>query len=208
MLTRDDIEKAVADVAPKYGAVRVRLFGSHARGEANESSDVDLVVDFERLIGFALGGMFLDLEERLSCDVDIVCGADQLYPFVRASFDEEAVAIYETDELSAFMIQRIISNARMIEERIEEFEIDEAKFSKSTVYQDMLTMPMLRIGEIVAKYKEAFKAMEPGYPWDEIVKKRCKIAHPYGGSTFFFVWEAIQEDLPDIVNICERHLQN
>lgn len=85
----------MADVAPKYGAVRVRLFGSYARGEANESSDVDLVVDFERPIGFALGGMFLDLEERLGCDVDIVCGADQLYPFVRASFDEEAVAIYE-----------------------------------------------------------------------------------------------------------------
>lgn len=95
MLTRGDIEKAVADVAPKYGAVRVRLFGSHARGEANESSDVDLVVDFEKPIGFSLGGMFLDLEERLGCDVDIVCGADQLYPFVRKSFDEEAVAIYE-----------------------------------------------------------------------------------------------------------------
>ena len=95
MLTRSDIEKAVADVAPKYGAVRVRLFGSHARGEATEASDVDLVVDFEKPIGFALGGMFLDLEERLGCDVDIVCGADQLYPFVRESFDQEAVAIYE-----------------------------------------------------------------------------------------------------------------
>lgn len=114
----------------------------------------------------------------------------------------------KTDELSAFMIQEVVSNARMIEERIEEFEIDEAKFSKGTVYQDMLTMPMLRICEIVAKYKEAFKAMEPGYPWDEVAKMRSKIAHPYGGFNFFFVWGAIQEDLSDIVSVCERHLQS
>lgn len=94
LVSRGDIEKVVSEVAPKYGAVKVRLFGSHARGEATESSDVDLVVDFERPIGFALGGMFLELEERLGCDVDIVCGADQLYPFVRESFDKDEVTIY------------------------------------------------------------------------------------------------------------------
>lgn len=95
MLTRRDIENAVSEVAPKYGVVKVSLFGSHARGDADESSDVDLVVDFDRPIGFALGGMFLELEERLGCDVDIVCGVDQLYPFVRKAFEQEAVAIYE-----------------------------------------------------------------------------------------------------------------
>lgn len=94
LISRGDIEKAVSEVAPKYGAVKVCLFGSHARGEANESSDVDLVVDFERPIGFALGGMYLELEERLGCKVDIVCGADQLYPFVRDSFEDEGVTIY------------------------------------------------------------------------------------------------------------------
>ena len=94
LVTRDDISKAVCEVAPKYGAVRVSLFGSHARGDADESSDVDLVVDFDRPIGFALGGMFLDLEELLGCDVDIVCGASQLYPHVRESFEREKVTVY------------------------------------------------------------------------------------------------------------------
>ena len=104
------------------------------------------------------------------------------------------------------MIQEIIANAAMIKERIEEYGIDEEKFAKGTVYQDMLTMPMLRICEIVAKYKGDFKAMEPDYPWDEVAKMRSKIAHPYGGFNFFFVWGAIQNDLSDIVNVCKKHL--
>ena len=48
--------------------------------------------------------------------------------------------------------------------------------------------------------------MEPGYPWDEVAKMRSKIAHPYGGFDFFFVWGAIQEDLQDLVAICKRHV--
>lgn len=94
LISRSDIEKAVSEVAPKYGAVKVSLFGSHARGEATESSDVDLVVDFESPIGFALGGMYLELEKRLGCDVDIVCGAEMLYPFVRDSYEQDGVTIY------------------------------------------------------------------------------------------------------------------
>lgn len=112
-----------------------------------------------------------------------------------------------TNELSAYMIQEIVENAKMIEDRIEEFEIDHEKYAGSTLYQDMLTMPMLRICEIVATYKDAFKEIEPDYPWDEVAKMRSKIAHPYGGFNFFFVWGAIQDDLSSIVEICERCLK-
>ena len=114
----------------------------------------------------------------------------------------------ETRWLNAFMVQEIVDNAKMIDMRIQEFGIDHDKFASSTLYQDMLTMPMLRICEIVAKYKDDFKVFCPDYPWDEVAKMRSKIAHPYGGFNFFFVWGAIQEDLSDIVAICERYLEN
>jgi predicted nucleotidyltransferase len=35
------------DAAEKYGVGRVRVFGSLARGEANETSDIDLLVDLK-----------------------------------------------------------------------------------------------------------------------------------------------------------------
>jgi predicted nucleotidyltransferase len=45
-----------------YGVAQIGVFGSCVRGEAGEGSDVDILVEFERSIGFF---RFLELEERL-----------------------------------------------------------------------------------------------------------------------------------------------
>ncbi len=60
-------------IAAKYGARNIRLFGSVARGEAIQDSDVDFLVDLEpgRSL-FDLGGLLMDLQELLSCKVDVV----------------------------------------------------------------------------------------------------------------------------------------
>jgi len=59
--------------AAKYGARNVRLFGSVARGEALQDSDVDLLVDLDpgRSL-FDLGGLLMDLQDILECKVDVV----------------------------------------------------------------------------------------------------------------------------------------
>lgn len=66
---RDDILR----VAAMHGARNVRVFGSVARGEADERSDIDLLVDMEegRTL-FDMGGLLMDLRELLHRDVDIV----------------------------------------------------------------------------------------------------------------------------------------
>ncbi len=60
-------------IAAKYGVTDVRVFGSVARGEADEQSDIDLLVCFEpgrSLLDHA--GLWLDLEALLDCRVDVV----------------------------------------------------------------------------------------------------------------------------------------
>ena len=60
-------------IAARYGASDVRVFGSVARGEADEESDIDLLVCFEpgrSLLDHA--GLWLDLEALLDCRVDVV----------------------------------------------------------------------------------------------------------------------------------------
>jgi predicted nucleotidyltransferase len=55
------------------GAYNVRVFGSVARGEDDERSDVDLLVEME--LGRSLldvGGLYMDLRELLGCEVDVV----------------------------------------------------------------------------------------------------------------------------------------
>jgi len=59
-------------IAARHGATRVRLFGSVARGEAGEQSDVDFLVEMER--GRSLldrAALMLELETLLARRVDI-----------------------------------------------------------------------------------------------------------------------------------------
>jgi predicted nucleotidyltransferase len=60
-------------VCAKYGAYNVRVFGSVARSEADEQSDIDFLVELEpgRTL-FDLGGLQYDLEQLLGCRVDVV----------------------------------------------------------------------------------------------------------------------------------------
>ena len=63
----------ILEIAAKHGAYNVRLFGSVARGEADEQSDVDILVELEPEKSlFDLGGLLMDLERLLGCRVDVV----------------------------------------------------------------------------------------------------------------------------------------
>lgn len=63
----------ILQIATKYGAYNIRIFGSVARGEADINSDVDFLVEMEtgRSL-FDLGGLLMELQEILGCKVDIV----------------------------------------------------------------------------------------------------------------------------------------
>lgn len=76
MISKDDIRKRrdeIIAVARRYGASDVRIFGSVARGDTSDRSDLDLVVRFEP--GRTLldqGGLLMDLRELLGVKVDVV----------------------------------------------------------------------------------------------------------------------------------------
>lgn len=63
----------ILGIAAKYGARNIRLFGSAARGEADELSDIDFLVEMApgRSL-FDLGGLQFELESLLGCRVDVV----------------------------------------------------------------------------------------------------------------------------------------
>lgn len=71
--TVDEIRNIITPIARRHRVTRVYLFGSYARGEATEESDIDLRVDAERLHTlFALGGLYADLEAALGKSLDLV----------------------------------------------------------------------------------------------------------------------------------------
>ena len=67
-----ELKDIVAPLAQKYGAQRVYLFGSYARRDMTESSDVDLRIDKGSIRGLALAGFLVDLEDALGLKVDLI----------------------------------------------------------------------------------------------------------------------------------------
>jgi uncharacterized protein len=60
------------ELARKYGVRSLFLFGSVARNEANSASDVDLLVEFDRPVGyFGLFALQDHIESLLGCKVDL-----------------------------------------------------------------------------------------------------------------------------------------
>lgn len=63
----------VLRIAAIHGARNVRIFGSVARGEADEASDIDLLVDMEPGRSLLdLAGLLSDLRDLLGRKVDVV----------------------------------------------------------------------------------------------------------------------------------------
>ncbi len=93
-MTRDDIIQILTDRRAELQRLGVRslaLFGSAARGEATEASDIDLLVEFSTPVGLF---KFLDvkahLENLLGCEVDLVT-PDAVKRQLRDSILSEAV---------------------------------------------------------------------------------------------------------------------
>ena len=81
---------AILSLAQENGIRNVRVFGSMARGEATQDSDVDFLVELEEgQSGFALGGFLEDVSALLHRDVDVVT-EKALHPKIQKKVLREA----------------------------------------------------------------------------------------------------------------------
>ena len=92
-MLQEEKRDAVLDLARRYGAANVRVFGSVARDEATQESDVDLLVEWEpgrSLLDHA--GLVLDLQDLLGAPVEV--GTERsLHWYVRERILAEAVPL-------------------------------------------------------------------------------------------------------------------
>ena len=92
--TIDEIREIVAALAARYGADRIYLFGSYARGDAHKDSDIDLRIDKGAIRGLQMGGLAADLEDALGIPVDLVPTGSLDSKFLNSISDDE-VLLYE-----------------------------------------------------------------------------------------------------------------
>ena len=80
----------ILTLAERHGVRNVRVFGSMARGDADDASDVDLLVSLPPdKTGLALGALLMDVQDLLQCRVEVITERG-LHPALRDHVLREA----------------------------------------------------------------------------------------------------------------------
>jgi uncharacterized protein len=96
-MTRKDILQTLAkfqrDRRDEFGIIRLGVFGSTARDQTSEQSDVDVVVELAHPDMFALIGIKQELEVMLDRPVDVVRYRENMNAFLKQRIRQEAIYV-------------------------------------------------------------------------------------------------------------------
>jgi uncharacterized protein len=98
MLTVQQIQQTVSAYFKDKPVKKVYLFGSYARGEAKEDSDVDLLVelDYEQKIGLEFVRWGITLQDKFGRKVDLV-PSSVIYPIIQANADRDKILMLQNN---------------------------------------------------------------------------------------------------------------
>ncbi|GEM_PF-18679 len=219
----DENRNDILQIAARHGAYNVRVFGSRARGEATQDSDLDLLIDIEpgrSLLDIV--ALKQDMEDALGCQADVLTER-AISPYMRERILREAVplemsdASYKRPTVGKEFDTRSRSNMpddwaylRHILEaagRIEEYiSIGRDQFLLETLRQDATIRQLEVIGEAVKRLSPSIRIQYPGVPWRQIAGTRDVLIHDYMGVDIDRVWEIATREVPELKHEVERVL--
>ena len=113
-MTKDEciklLKKCMNILKDKYGITSLSLFGSTARGEQKEGSDIDLFVDTETANPFLLMDAKEFLEKETGTPVDIIRNHQNLNPRLRKRILKDGIFIFWNKSLSLCILKGFIKN--------------------------------------------------------------------------------------------------
>jgi len=93
-MIKDELAKEITSFLQSYGARKIAIFGSYARGEGKLSSDIDILVEFsERKSLLEFVGMERQLSELLGVKVDLLT-EKSISPYLIDRIRKEMEVIY------------------------------------------------------------------------------------------------------------------
>jgi predicted nucleotidyltransferase len=96
-LSREAVLRELRNHLPQferlYGITKIGIFGSVARDDASERSDVDIVYEMSRPNLFTVVHLKDELENILHCSVDLVRYRERMNPFLKKRIEKEGVYV-------------------------------------------------------------------------------------------------------------------
>jgi hypothetical protein len=86
------LKPLIVKTLKKNNIVKAGIFGSYARGEAKKNSDMDILVEPPKGIGFGFAGIQLELEEKLGKKVHLVTYRS-IHPYIKKNILADEVRI-------------------------------------------------------------------------------------------------------------------
>ncbi len=183
---------AIEQIALRHGARLVHVFGSVARGQARDDSDLDLLVEIEERPGtWGITDLKIDLEEFLGCPVDLHT-PDGIDPYIRESVLDPTKPPMPRDE---FRARHILDAITLIEEFAGD---DESRFFAERMRQDAIIRQLEIVGEAVNKMSLELRARHPEMPWKPIIDQRNFLIHCYPDVKLEKVWNVVTNHLPPL----------
>jgi len=87
------LKESIPVLLEKYGVTRIGIFGSVARDDASEDSDVDIVYEMSRPNLFTVVHLKEELEHILNCPVDLVRYRQRMNPLLKKRIEQEGVYV-------------------------------------------------------------------------------------------------------------------
>ena len=221
----------VLDSASRHHARNVRIFGSVARGEDTDRSDLDLLVELEKSPTlFDLSGFQSDLEEILGVSVEILLEGDpRIKKHIRKEIIAEAVPLNTFQRINLVLSENELDAIRKEEkerripdylkdildctDEIEKFTqgMDWDGFEKDRKTQLVVERLLITIREASKKILDEpgeFVEKHPEIPFKKAYDLRIKLTHGYTSVNARTVWGMIREDLPGFAQEIRNILPN
>lgn len=90
-----DINKIIIETILPFKPREISVFGSYARNEMHSDSDIDIMVDLDDTVSLLdLGGLYMDLSEKLQSKIDLVTkkGINDIF---RDYIERDLISIYK-----------------------------------------------------------------------------------------------------------------
>ena len=202
------LKRHEAELSRRFGVASLTLFGSFARDQATENSDVDILARFDDAPDIkSLLRTQSYLEEALGRTVDLVLW-DELREEIRP-YVERDILMPDSPGLPRewlFYIKDMIEFCENVQSFTDGLDYESFVADMRTYHATLRNMEL--IGEAANRVPEEVREANPDIPWGDIVGTRNRLAHDYRGIYEDRIWEIIQNDIPDMLprlrNILER----